>query len=115
MKIHELKCWPEFFGPVRAGVKTFEVRKHDRMFSVGDVLRLLEWDPRTKSYTRQMEDVRVTYLLAGGEFGIERGYCVMGISQLRPDRPRAPAPPLVLADPGPFPFRAECANPFPQP
>ena len=45
MTVHELKIWPEFFEPVASGVKTFEVRRDDRGFAVGDRLRLREWEP----------------------------------------------------------------------
>lgn len=76
---HFLKTWPSFFHDVRYGNKTFEVRKCDRDFRVGDTLILQEWDPKTKEYTGQSEQCEVTYLLHGGQFGIEDGYCVMAI------------------------------------
>lgn len=34
--IHELKTKPQFFEALAAGVKNFEVRKHDRPYSVSD-------------------------------------------------------------------------------
>lgn len=74
---HELKCWPAFFLPVVCGVKTFEVRKNDRHFKVGDVLWLREWDPDTEEYTGRDARVRVIYMLH--DFGLEDGYVVMGI------------------------------------
>ena len=43
MTEHELKCWPEFFEPTAAGVKTFEIRRNDRGFKVDDWLHLREW------------------------------------------------------------------------
>lgn len=42
---HTLKCWPEYFAPVKEGKKTFEIRKDDREFKVGDVLELKEFQP----------------------------------------------------------------------
>lgn len=75
--IHELKTWPEFFAALVAGNKTFEIRKDDRGFSVGDVLILREWDPETQSYTGWSAKRRVRYLLTG--WGLEPGYVCMGL------------------------------------
>ena len=43
MTIHELKIWPQYFDAIASGIKTFEVRKDDRGFAVGDTLVLKEW------------------------------------------------------------------------
>lgn len=45
--IHELKILPEHFDPVVAGIKLAEVRYNDRHFSVGDYLKLMEYEPET--------------------------------------------------------------------
>lgn len=45
--IHELKTWPIHYRAVVSGHKTFEVRRNDRGFQVGDVLRLQEYSPST--------------------------------------------------------------------
>jgi hypothetical protein len=74
---HELKCWPDFFVPVLTGMKTFEVRKNDRNFKLGDVLWLREWDPHTEMYTGNSVRAKVVYILH--DFGLEDGYVVMGI------------------------------------
>lgn len=82
---HALKTWPEFFDAVCAGDKTFEVRRADRDFRVGDVLLLQRWEPDRGDYTRDGSgdpatlSVRVTYILPGGQFGVEPGYVVMGL------------------------------------
>jgi ASC-1-like (ASCH) protein len=41
---HELKIYPKYFEDVILGKKTFEIRKNDRKYCVGDVLLLKEWD-----------------------------------------------------------------------
>lgn len=78
-KVHSLKCWPEFFEPIGAGLKTFEVRKHDRDFRVGDLLRLEEWDPVDAQFTKRWLICFVTYLYDCSRFGVAPGYCVLGI------------------------------------
>lgn len=79
---HHLKTWPSFFVDVQRGIKTFEVRKDDREFSVGDILILQEFDPMSKKYTGFELSRSIIYKLNGGYFGIEAGYCILGIKPL---------------------------------
>lgn len=81
---HALKTWPEFFKDVLDGVKTFEVRKADRPFKVGETLLLQEWDRDNEKYTGAETLREITYILYGGQFGIEVGYCVMGLKEKDP-------------------------------
>ncbi len=60
--IHELKCWPIYFKALLDGSKTFEVRRNDRNFAVGDLLALREW---VGNYTGRQITARVTYVMAG--------------------------------------------------
>lgn len=76
---HHLKTWPKYFAQVTKGVKPFEVRKNDRGFKTGDVLVLEEWDPIPGNYTGNHGRYLVSCLLDGGQFGIQEGYCVMGL------------------------------------
>lgn len=90
MKEHELKTLPVYFDAVKDGLKPFEVRKNDRGFQTGDTLILRKWGPLPghSSPSRYFDDkpIRcvVTWILQGGQFGIEPGYCVMGIKQVQP-------------------------------
>lgn len=63
--VHELKIKPEYFEKVISGEKTFEIRKNDRNFAVGDVLALNEWD---KEYTGRSCLVYIDYILSAEEF-----------------------------------------------
>ena len=38
MKTHELKIKPQYFWDIDCDIKTFEVRKNDRNFEVGDII-----------------------------------------------------------------------------
>lgn len=85
--MHELKSWPDFFEPVLTGTKTFELRKNDRHFAVGDILVLREFDDRKGTYTGRTLRKRVVYLLDGigsgaitPMHGLMRGYCILGIT-----------------------------------
>lgn len=77
--LHDLKTWPPYFQAVVSGRKPFEVREDDRNFQVGDRLLLREWDPKYKHHTGRKVTCEVTYKLQGGSFGIQEGYCVLGI------------------------------------
>lgn len=70
---HDLKVWPEFFGAILDGRKTFEVRNtRDRCFAVGDVLRLREWTPargeQPGDYTGREVTRAVSYIVQGAPF-----------------------------------------------
>lgn len=89
---HSLKTWSSYFEDVANGSKPFEVRKNDRNYAVGDVLVLQEWDPwggenlgvdYEGAYTGATVNVEITYVLPGGNFGIEPGTVVLGIKLLR--------------------------------
>ena len=74
--IHELKTWPEYFAKVVSGEKTFEIRKNDRDYQVGDMLSLYEWCPEEHQYTKECVIVEVTYIT---DFGQPEGQVVMAI------------------------------------
>lgn len=76
--LHQLKTYPEYFKKVTDGSKKFEIRKNDRNYRVGDTLELCEYVP-DHGYTGRRIKVNVTYILHGGQFGIEEDVVVMSI------------------------------------
>lgn len=66
--MHDLKTWPEPFADIWAGRKSYEVRKADRPFKVGDHLRLYEWDPATGRDSGREVGARVTHVLHKGTY-----------------------------------------------
>lgn len=80
--IHELKTWTEYYDRIVSGEKKFEIRKNDRDFQVGDTLLLQEYFPNLKQYSENVMKVKVTYILHGPAFGIEKDYCVMSIQHI---------------------------------
>lgn len=88
--VHKLKTLDRYYDAVAAGTKTFEVRKNDRAFQTGDIL-LLERITEAGFYTPsgtpgQVVSLRkrITYLLQGGQFGIEPQYCILGLGEEDP-------------------------------
>lgn len=82
MEIHHLKTHTDYFNQVAHGNKTFEVRKNDRNFQTFDILCLENYDGQNNQYKYGYVLAEVTYILKGGQFGIEDGYVVMGLKIL---------------------------------
>ncbi|EAH0580331.1 DUF3850 domain-containing protein, partial [Listeria monocytogenes] len=59
-KTHELKILSEYFWDIAEGRKTFEIRKNDRNFQVGDYLILKEF--KEEKHTGWKITVEVTYI-----------------------------------------------------
>lgn len=87
MTVHDLKLNKKYFDAVLHGLKTFEMRKDDRGFRVGDTIRLIwvgdEEDEKAiaeNGIQRPMIVVYVTYILTHEDFEpIPEGYVIMAI------------------------------------
>ena len=75
---HELKILPEYFDAVAKREKTFEIRKNDRDYKVGDSLMLKEWHHGKYTGRRIMRYVNYIYY-GDGTYGIPEGVCVMNL------------------------------------
>jgi hypothetical protein len=74
---HDLKTWPEYFQPIADGSKTFEVRRDDRGFKVGDFLLLREWS-HDDGYSGRTRLRQVSYLPRDFP-GLSDGWVCMGL------------------------------------
>ncbi|EGS8256103.1 DUF3850 domain-containing protein [Enterococcus faecalis] len=72
--IHELKILPEYFEAVVSGNKRFEIRKNDRNYKKGDILRLNEY--QDGQYTGDVHVAEITYIT---DYAQRDGYVVLGI------------------------------------
>ncbi|MGH1732873.1 DUF3850 domain-containing protein [Enterococcus faecalis] len=72
--IHELKILPEYFEAVVSGNKRFEIRKNDRNYKKGDILRLNEY--QYGQYTGDVHVAEITYIT---DYAQQDGYVVLGI------------------------------------
>ena len=75
---HALKTVPPFFKDIVEGKKTFEVRKNDRHFQVGDKVLLQEW--HTDKYTGQEWEGKITYILDHADY-CKKGFVIFGIEE----------------------------------
>jgi len=80
---HELKAHPSPFADVWSGQKTYEIRRWDRPFAVGDTLWLREWEPVLGQYTGRAVHVRVTHTTPPGQWGLPDGIGVLGFAAFR--------------------------------
>ena len=79
-KRHELKIQSFHFNDLLKGYKAAEVRFNDRDYQVGDVIYLHEIDENEVS-TGQGMNAEISHVLHGGQFGIEKGWCVLSLSK----------------------------------
>jgi hypothetical protein len=83
---HTLKCWPEFFEAIRDGRKRHDLRRHDRVYEVGQIIELREYDPHAYYYTGRSQRARITYMTsmdspcAYSEIGLQSGFCILSLT-----------------------------------
>jgi hypothetical protein len=73
---HFLKIQPQYFKEVCTGKKSFEIRKNDRNFQVGDLLYLQEFDLEEQEYTGRVVERKITYIT---DYAQQENYVVMAI------------------------------------
>lgn len=80
-KYHDLKIWSQYYTMILDGSKPWEIRKNDRNFQKGDLLRLNEYNPETEKYTNR-KVVRVITNVVTTAPGLMEGYCILSTSKL---------------------------------
>jgi len=82
--LHDLKVHKRFWPALVDGRKNFEVRKNDRDFQTGDMLRLMYFDPDERDARSASAMIReVTYVLHSFE-GLAAGYVALGLKDPAP-------------------------------
>lgn len=103
MAKHHLKINKEYWEPTVTGDMSFTVRRDDRGFQKGDIVVFYKYDssPANGGFSSldgryvhdndvysyrskdpkdaDMFEARITYVLTGGQYGIEPGYVVIGL------------------------------------
>lgn len=94
--IHSVKCHPDYFKTLKDGTKTFEVRKKDRLYEVGDHLAVNEFVPNTQidpyslnaglrqtsggAYTGDSLLYKITYILDDPQY-CKDGMVILGLAR----------------------------------
>lgn len=90
MKTHVLKTDPLAFQAVVDGLKTYEIRKNDRDFAVGDAVSLRETRHSGEmmaggaplEYTGRQLIRRISHVLTGPTYGLAAGWSILSIQPL---------------------------------
>ena len=91
MKLHELKINHEYLVDITIGTKTFELRKNDRDYQEGDLIRFIDIgeDDTITTKCRYEPNIdentlyRITYVLKNVEkYGLDKDYCILAIKKL---------------------------------
>ena len=85
MRKHKLKLNSYYYNDSASGIKTFEIRRNDREYRVGDILELREWvwsalDGKG-AYTGEVHWKIVTYILNDVEYLCD-GYVCLGVAPI---------------------------------
>lgn len=87
MNFHILKLHEKYWNDVMSGRKTFELRKNDRDFKVGDRIHFLKVVDGI-AVKGMAQDVngnifRITYILKKApQYGLDPNYCILGIKEV---------------------------------
>jgi ParB family chromosome partitioning protein len=80
-KEHDIKLAAMYFGDVQSGKKSFELRKNDRHYKVGDFLNMHEYSDGKD--TGRSIYAEIVYMIEDYN-GLEEGYCILGTKILDP-------------------------------
>lgn len=103
--VHAVKAYPRYYRHLVLGDKSFEVRKNDRPYAVGDILAVNEFIPidqieskanpdwlatlrkvKTGYYTGAGELFKITYILDDPQF-CKEGMVILGLKEV-PNEPK---------------------------
>lgn len=86
--LHTLKIKHQYLSDISLGLKTFELRKNDRDYQVGDVIQFLDIDHDLSPYKTLYG---IVYILKDVPYyGLDPDYCILGIRKL------TEIPPILL-------------------
>lgn len=82
MQTFFLKTPSQFFSAVWDSRKPFELLE-DKGFQVGDRIVRLEFYESTNQFTGRLADACISYKIESSELGLEKGFCVIGLPNVK--------------------------------
>lgn len=79
---HYLKTVNPYFNAVWMKLKTFELRKNNRNFKVGDTVVLMEYDNVGKTFTANQVIVVITYILHKFNDALNEEYVIFSFKEV---------------------------------
>lgn len=83
--LHEVKSWSHFFDAIKAGKKVHDLRKNDRNYNVGDVIRLKRYDNINGFFTGESLEAEISYITdnrvpcAYSSAVLPHDYCILSL------------------------------------
>ena len=78
-KTHEIKIEKQYYDAIKAGKKPFEIRKNDRDYKKGDILKMILIDESPVVECELWIETQITYLLTTAP-GLKKDYCLFAFS-----------------------------------
>lgn len=79
--IHYIKLNKAFCGAVMSGAKPFEIRRNDRGYQTGDLIKFTSVDDVLNKVHHPIDEeiFKITYVLSG--WGLQEGFVALGIER----------------------------------
>lgn len=81
MKLHELKIHKHYYDFIINGYKTFELRKNDRNYEVGDIIHFVK--ENGEDFLNNSNNIfEITYILQNvPQYGLCNDFCILSIKK----------------------------------
>lgn len=77
---HILKIDRRYYLAIRKGLKTFELRKNDRNYKVGDTIHFISI--KGGEFSKKYNEYKITYILSNVEkYGLNKDYCILALQK----------------------------------
>lgn len=84
MTTHMVKSWSHLYDAIVSGAKSYDLRKNDRDYKVGDILHLKQYDNINGKFTGWQTTRRISYITSNdtpcavSSAVLPNEYCILG-------------------------------------